>query len=83
MSIARAILRDPLILILDEPTSSLDSESELAGQQALDTLMKGRTTLVVAHRLSTVRDADTIAYLEDGVIKETGTHDELIRLRGR
>ncbi|NLU42704.1 MAG: ABC transporter ATP-binding protein [Firmicutes bacterium] len=83
VSIARAILRDPLILILDEPTSSLDSESELAVQQALDTLMKGRTTLVVAHRLSTVRHADKIAYLEDGVIKETGTHDELIKLRGR
>jgi ATP-binding cassette subfamily B protein AbcA/BmrA len=83
VSIARAVLRDPLILILDEPTSSLDSESELAVQQALDALMKGRTTLVVAHRLSTVRHAHRIAYLEDGVIKETGTHDELIKLRGR
>lgn len=83
VSIARAILRDPFILILDEPTSSLDSESELAVQQALDTLMKGRTTLVVAHRLSTVRDADKIAYLEDGIIKEIGTHDELIKMRGR
>ena len=82
VSIARAILRDPLILILDEPTSSLDSESELRST-TLDTLMKGRTTLVVAHRLSTVRDADKIAYLEDGMIKEIGTHDELIKMRGR
>lgn len=83
VSIARALLKDPLILLLDEPTSSLDSESELAVQQALDRLMAGRTTIVVAHRLSTVRDADKIAYLEDGVIQETGTHRQLMASRGR
>jgi len=83
VSIARALLRNPLILILDEPTSSLDSESELAVQEALERLMRGRTTVVVAHRLSTVRNADKIVYIEDGMVQEIGTHRELVAARGR
>ena len=77
LAIARAFLKDPPILILDEATSSLDSESEREVQQALDRLIKGRTTLVIAHRLSTVRNADRIIALEDGRIMEIGTHAEL------
>ncbi len=78
VAIARAILRDPAILILDEATSSLDSESESLVLQALDRLMEGRTSLVIAHRLSTVRQADRIYVLKDGCIIEAGTHAELI-----
>ena len=78
IAIARAILNDPRILILDEATSSLDSESEAAVQEALDRLMKGRTTLVIAHRLSTVRSADRLIVIDDGRIVQEGTHDELI-----
>jgi ABC transporter fused permease/ATP-binding protein len=77
VAIARAILRDPAILILDEATSSLDSESESLVLQALDGLMRGRTSLVIAHRLSTVRSADRIFVLKDGAIVENGTHEEL------
>jgi ATP-binding cassette subfamily B protein len=77
VAIARAILRDPAILILDEATSSLDSESESLVLQALDGLMHGRTSLVIAHRLSTVRSADCIFVLKDGAIVEEGTHEEL------
>jgi ATP-binding cassette subfamily B protein len=77
VAIARAILKDPAILILDEATSSLDSESERLVQGALDTLMRGRTTFVVAHRLATIRDADRIAVIERGRVLEIGTHDEL------
>ncbi len=77
IAIARAILKDPAILLLDEATSSLDSESEHLVQEALERLMKGRTSLVIAHRLSTIRNADTILVLQDGEIKEQGTHDVL------
>ncbi|MCS5713165.1 ABC transporter ATP-binding protein/permease [Herbiconiux sp. CPCC 205716] len=78
LSIARALIRNPLILLLDEATSALDSESEAKVQTALDTLMQNRTTLVVAHRLSTVRRADTIVVLDRGTIVERGTHDQLV-----
>ena len=83
VSIARAILADPRILILDEATSSLDSESEAAIQEGLAYLMKGRTTFVIAHRLSTIRRADQILVVEDGRIVERGTHDSLYALGGR
>lgn len=83
ISIARAILADPRILILDEATSSLDSESEAMIQHGLSFLMKGRTTFVIAHRLSTIRRADQILVVEGGRIVERGTHDELYRLEGR
>ena len=83
LSIARAILADPRILILDEATSSLDSESEAMIQGGLNHLMKGRTTFVIAHRLSTIRRADQILVVEQGNIVERGTHEELFRLGGR
>ncbi len=82
ISIARAILKNPPILILDEATSALDSESELLVQQALERLMKDRTTLVIAHRLSTIRNATQICVLSQGRIVERGTHDELLALNG-
>jgi ABC-type multidrug transport system fused ATPase/permease subunit len=78
VAIARAVLNDPAILILDEATSSLDSESEKLVQEALDKLMEGRTSLVIAHRLSTIRKADKIIVLENGTIKEEGTHESLM-----
>lgn len=82
IAIARALLKDPRILILDEATSSLDSESEALVQEALDGLMKGRTTFVIAHRLSTVRNADRIIVLDGGSVVEQGTHEELIAAGG-
>jgi subfamily B ATP-binding cassette protein MsbA len=83
VSIARAILADPRILILDEATSSLDSESEALIQEGLRYLMRGRTTFVIAHRLSTVRRADQILVVEAGRIVERGTHESLYQARGR
>ena len=83
VSIARAILADPRILILDEATSSLDSESEALIQEGLKYLMKGRTTFVIAHRLSTIRRADQILVVEGGRIVERGTHEQLYALGGR
>lgn len=81
LSIARAILKDAPILILDEATSSVDTGTELLIQEALERLMQGRTTLIIAHRLSTVRNADQIIVLEDKSIREIGTHAELIKLK--
>ncbi|HZG83550.1 ABC transporter ATP-binding protein [Paenibacillus sp.] len=83
ISFARALAFDPAILILDEATASIDSETEQAIQRALEVLRHGRTTFVIAHRLSTIRDADRILVLHRGVIEERGTHDELMALRGR
>ena len=83
IAIARTILRDPPILILDEATSALDTETERAVQAALDELARGRTTLAIAHRLSTVRDAEQIAVLEAGRVAELGSHEELLELGGR
>ena len=83
MAIARAILRNPPILVLDEATSALDTQTERAVQEALARLVEGRTTIAIAHRLSTVRDADQIVVLDGGRITETGTYDELVALGGR
>ena len=83
LSIARAVLKDPEILILDEATSALDTASERLVQEALERLMKGRTTIVIAHRLSTITNADKIVVLEDGSIVEEGTHQELMGKNGR
>ncbi|MBD3242134.1 MAG: ATP-binding cassette domain-containing protein, partial [Chitinivibrionales bacterium] len=83
LAIARALLRNPPVLILDEATSALDTEAERLVQTAINRLMENRTALVVAHRLSTIRHADTILVLDKGRIIERGTHDELLELNGR
>ena len=82
LAIARALIRNPRVLILDEATSSLDTETEALIQEALARLMRGRTTFVVAHRLSTVRDAHRIVVLDQGTIVGIGTHDSLLRAGG-
>jgi len=79
VAIARAILKDPAILILDEATSSLDAESERLVQEALQVLMVGRTSLIIAHRLATIKDVDQIYVLENGAIVEKGTHQDLLK----
>jgi subfamily B ATP-binding cassette protein MsbA len=83
VAIARALLKDPRILVLDEATSALDTRSEALVREALERLMRGRTTIVIAHRLTTIRNADQIVVLEGGKIAERGTHDELLALNGR
>ena len=83
IAIARALLKDPPILILDEATSSLDATTEAAVQAALDEVMRGRTTFVIAHRLATVRNADRILVFHEGRIVESGSFEELVRLRKR
>lgn len=83
MAIARAAIADPPVLILDEATSSIDTRTERLVQEGMDRLMKGRTTFVIAHRLSTVRNSDCIMVLEKGCVIERGTHEELIQQQGR
>jgi ATP-binding cassette subfamily B protein len=83
LAIARAVLRDPPILVLDEATSALDTQTEQAVQEAIDAVSAGRTTITIAHRLSTIRDADEIIVLDQGEIVERGRHDELLALGGR
>lgn len=81
VAIARAIVKDPKVLLLDEATSALDAESERVVQDALDRVMVNRTTIVVAHRLSTIKNADVIAVVKNGVIVEKGKHESLINIK--
>jgi ABC-type multidrug transport system fused ATPase/permease subunit len=80
IAIARAMLKDPQVLLLDEATSSLDAENESVVQEALDRLMKNKTSVIIAHRLSTVRNANKIAFLNEGRVLELGSHEELMNL---
>ena len=82
ISFARALLADPKILILDEATSSIDTQTELLLQKGLDELLKGRTSFIIAHRLSTIKNSSRIMYIDNGSIVECGTHDELMSLKG-
>jgi len=82
LSIARTIIQNPKILILDEATAAMDTQTEVAIQEALNKLQKGRTTIAIAHRLSTLRDADKLAVIQDGIVVETGTHAELLAKKG-
>ena len=82
LTIARAILADNRILILDEATSSVDTRTEIRIQKAMDNLMRGRTSFIIAHRLSTIRDADLILFMKDGDIVEQGSHNELMKKQG-
>ena len=82
ISFARALLADPAILILDEATSSIDTETEIVLQEGLNNLLKGRTSFIIAHRLSTIKNADTIMYIDKGGIVEAGSHDELLENKG-
>ena len=82
ISFARALLNDPSVLILDEATSSIDTETEIALQKGLDELLKGRTSFIIAHRLSTIQGADRIMYVDDGKIIESGSHEELLKQKG-
>lgn len=83
ISFARALLADPAILILDEATSSIDTETEIVLQEGLNHLLKGRTSFIIAHRLSTIQNADCIMYISDGGIAEAGTHEELLQKHGK
>ena len=82
ITIARAFLADPSILILDEATANVDTRTEVEVQKAMNTLLKGRTSIVIAHRLSTIKNADFLLVVENGTIVEQGTHDELMTLNG-
>jgi ATP-binding cassette subfamily B protein len=83
IAVARALLKDAPVILLDEATASLDSESEQQVQRAIEHLCQGRTTIVIAHRLHTVVDADRIFVIEDGAVAESGRHDDLLRKGGR
>ena len=82
ISFARALLADPRILILDEATSSIDTETEILLQRGLDRLLEGRTSFIIAHRLSTIKNADFIMYIDQGGIREMGSHEELLAKQG-